>query len=77
VLQRWQIVDPVTITPEQTIADALEVMQRYKISGVPVTKNKKLVGILTKSSAILQILRFPAKFNGVGSIDDRGSLNGE
>src|SRR4030088_1091463 len=41
------IVDPVTITPEQTIADALEVIRRYKISGVPVTKNKKLVGILT------------------------------
>ncbi len=41
------IVDPVTITPEQPIADALEVMRRYKISGVPVTKNKKLVGILT------------------------------
>src|SRR5258705_10902586 len=41
------IVDPVTITPEQTIADALEVMRRYKISGVPVTKNKKLVGILS------------------------------
>src|SRR5277367_1176391 len=41
------IVDPVTITPDQTIADALEVMRRYKISGVPVTKNKKLVGILT------------------------------
>ena len=41
------IVDPVTITPEQTIAAALDVMRRYKISGVPVTKNKKLVGILT------------------------------
>src|ERR1700727_2234879 len=41
------IVDPVTISPEQTIAAALEVMRRYKISGVPVTKNKKLVGILT------------------------------
>src|SRR6202020_492377 len=41
------IVDPVTIAPEQSIADALEVMRRYKISGVPVTKNKKLVGILT------------------------------
>jgi len=52
-------VDPVTITPEQTIADALEVLRRYKISGVSVTKNKKQVGILTKSSAILQILRFP------------------
>src|SRR5580693_2096871 len=41
------IVDPVTIDPEQPIAAALEVMRRYKISGVPVTKNKKLVGILT------------------------------
>jgi CBS domain-containing protein len=54
-------VDPVTITPEQTIDDTLEVMRRYNISisGVPVTKNKKLLGTLTKSSAILQILRFP------------------
>src|SRR5579875_1705272 len=41
------IVDPVTVAPEQSVADALEVMRRYKISGVPVTKNKKLVGILT------------------------------
>ncbi len=41
------IVDPVTISPEEPIAAALEVMRRYKISGVPVTKNKKLVGILT------------------------------
>ena len=41
------IVDPVTITPEQPIAAALEVMRRYKISGVPVTKDRKLVGILT------------------------------
>jgi len=41
------IVDPVTIGPEQPIAAALEVMRRYKISGVPVTKGKKLVGILT------------------------------
>jgi len=41
------IVDPVTIDPERPIADALEVMRRYKISGVPVTKRGKLVGILT------------------------------
>ena len=41
------IVDPVTIDPEQPIAAALEVMRRYKISGVPVTKGKRLVGILT------------------------------
>ena len=41
------IVDPVTIGPDQMIADALEVMRRYKISGVPVTRGKRLVGILT------------------------------
>ncbi len=41
------IVDPVTIEPDQPISDALEVMRRYKISGVPVTHNKRLVGILT------------------------------
>ena len=41
------IVDPVTMTPDQLISDALEVMRRYKISGVPVTKDRKLVGILT------------------------------
>jgi IMP dehydrogenase len=41
------IVDPVTIEPERNISDALELMKRFRISGVPVTKGKKLVGILT------------------------------
>jgi IMP dehydrogenase len=41
------IVDPVTIGPEKTIGDALEIMRRYRISGVPVTQGKRLVGILT------------------------------
>ena len=41
------IVDPVTVAPDQLISDALEVMRRYKISGVPVTQGKRLVGILT------------------------------
>ncbi|HEX4064857.1 MAG TPA: IMP dehydrogenase [Acidobacteriaceae bacterium] len=41
------IVDPVTMAPEQLISDALDVMRRYKISGVPVTRKGKLVGILT------------------------------
>ena len=41
------IVDPVTIGPKNRIADALEIMKKYKISGVPVTKDGKLVGILT------------------------------
>ncbi|HEY7531342.1 MAG TPA: IMP dehydrogenase, partial [Nitrospiraceae bacterium] len=41
------ILDPVTISPEQTIRDAHQLMEKYRISGIPVTKNKKLVGILT------------------------------
>jgi IMP dehydrogenase len=41
------IVDPVTIGPDQLIGDALAVMRRFKISGVPVTRGGKLVGILT------------------------------
>jgi IMP dehydrogenase len=41
------IVDPITMSPEDKVSDALEVMKRYRISGVPITKNRKLVGILT------------------------------
>jgi IMP dehydrogenase len=41
------IVDPVTISPRSRISDAQEIMRKYKISGVPVTCNGKLVGILT------------------------------
>ena len=49
------IVDPVTIGPDQLIADALEVMRRYKISGVPVTHGNKLVGILTNRDLRLKL----------------------
>jgi IMP dehydrogenase len=52
------IVDPVTVRPESRIAEALEIMQRYKISGVPVTRNGKLVGILTNRD-----LRFESRFD--------------
>ena len=41
------IVDPITIEPERKISDALEVMKRYRISGIPVTKNGRLVGIVS------------------------------
>jgi IMP dehydrogenase len=41
------ILDPVTISPDQTIRDAHQLMAKYRISGIPVTKQKKLVGILT------------------------------
>jgi IMP dehydrogenase len=52
------IVDPITIDPEKKIADALELMKRYRISGVPVTKGGKLVGILTNRD-----LRFETRFD--------------
>ncbi len=52
------IVDPVTIDPKQKIYDALEVMKRYRISGVPVTQNGKLVGILTNRD-----LRFESRYD--------------
>ena len=42
------IVDPITVNPEQRIADAMDLMQRFRISGVPVTdKGGRLLGILT------------------------------
>lgn len=41
------ITDPIFLAPDQTIQDALDIMARYRISGVPITTNGKLVGILT------------------------------
>src|SRR5205807_9844922 len=52
------IVDPITIDPEHKISDALEVMKRYRISGVPVTRDGKLVGILTNRD-----LRFETRYD--------------
>src|SRR5512138_3044341 len=52
------IVDPITMPPDAKISEALEVMKKYKISGVPITKNKKLVGILTNRD-----LRFETRFD--------------
>src|SRR4051794_14755048 len=64
------IVDPVTIGPDQLIADALEVMRRYRISGVPVTQGKKLVGILTNRD-----LRFETRTDiPIGEVMTRKNL---
>src|ERR1700686_3416807 len=53
------IVDPVTMSPDAKVSDALEVMQKYKISGGPITlKDGKLVGILTNRD-----LRFETRFD--------------
>ncbi len=52
------IIDPITVSPDARIAEAMALMERYKISGVPVTVNGKLVGILTNRD-----LRFETKVN--------------
>src|SRR5579863_6672197 len=52
------IVDPVTMRATDKVSDALEVMRKYKISGVPITENGKLVGILTNRD-----LRFETRFD--------------
>src|SRR5499433_2830247 len=53
------IVDPVTMSPDSKVSDALDVMKKYKISGVPITqKDGRLVGILTNRD-----LRFETRFD--------------
>jgi IMP dehydrogenase len=52
------IVDPVTMHATDKVSDALEVMRKYKISGVPITDHGKLVGILTNRD-----LRFETRFD--------------
>jgi IMP dehydrogenase len=52
------IVDPVTIRPDQKVAEVLKLMEQYRISGVPVTQGDKLVGIVTNRD-----LRFETDMN--------------
>jgi len=52
------IIDPITISPDAPISDAMTLMEKYKISGVPVTVKGKLIGILTNRD-----LRFETKIN--------------
>ncbi|MBF0278539.1 MAG: IMP dehydrogenase [SAR324 cluster bacterium] len=51
------ITDPITVSPSQPVRDALDLMQKHHISGVPVTQGKELVGILTNRD-----LRFETNF---------------
>jgi IMP dehydrogenase len=52
------IIDPITISPDAPISEAMASMERYKISGVPVTVKGNLIGILTNRD-----LRFETKIN--------------
>ncbi len=64
------ILDPITISPNQTIREVHDIMSTYHISGVPVTKDKKLVGILTNRD-----LRFETRMDlTVSQIMTRNNL---
>ncbi len=51
------IVNPITMSPDELISDALNVMEKYRISGVPITQHGRLIGILTNRD-----LRFETNF---------------
>lgn len=52
------ITDPFFLAPDNNVREAVALMERYKISGVPITKNGKLVGILTNRD-----LRFESNYD--------------
>ncbi|MFP3913214.1 MAG: IMP dehydrogenase [Desulfobacteraceae bacterium] len=64
------IVDPITIGPDRKIHEVLDIMEKYKISGVPVVENENLVGIITNRD-----LRFETNLDQkVGSVMTRENL---
>lgn len=64
------ITDPFFLEPENKVSDANDLMAKYKISGVPITKNGKLVGILTNRD-----LRFETDFEQpIGNIMTKDKL---
>ena len=48
------ITDPFYLSPEHTLADANELMAKFRISGVPITENGKLVGIITNRDLLFE-----------------------
>ena len=64
------IVDPITLPPTKTIGEARAVMQQFSISGIPITENGKLVGILTNRD-----LRFEKDFSAlIGAVMTKNNL---
>lgn len=45
--QSGMIIDPITLDPQASVERAMEIMRNFRISGIPITENEKLVGILT------------------------------
>ncbi|MGE5578301.1 MAG: IMP dehydrogenase [Syntrophothermus sp.] len=64
------IVDPVYLSPSHSLRDAVAIMERYHISGVPITENGRLVGILTNRD-----LKFEENFDQpIGGVMTRENL---
>ena len=63
------ITDPFSLSPDNTIQEAEELMAKYRISGVPITENGKLVGIITNRD-----LKFETDFNQPLKIHDGRNL---
>lgn len=64
------IQDPITLSPEKTVGEALAVMKKYSISGIPIVQHDKLVGILTNRD-----LRFEPNLDlQVSQVMTNGSL---
>jgi len=68
--QSGMIVDPITLGPTARLSDAVALMERYHISGVPITENGKLIGILTNRD-----IRFRTEFDQpIGDLMTRDGL---
>lgn len=64
------IVDPIALPPDRPIGEALQVMKKFAISGIPITENGKLVGILTNRD-----LRFHKELNAlIGEVMTKKNL---
>ena len=50
------ITDPFSLSPEHTLQDANELMAKFRISGVPITENGKLVGIITNRDLLFEMI---------------------
>ncbi|MFA6074597.1 MAG: IMP dehydrogenase [Negativicutes bacterium] len=48
------IVDPISLEPQHTIRDAYDLMEKYRISGIPITENEKLIGIVTNRDLLFE-----------------------
>ena len=58
-IRNYMTSNPYTVSPEDTVADAMELMRAKKIRRIPVVKNGKLVGIITQGK-LLEVSPSPA-----------------